>query len=73
MHEAYKQCSAVRSVLEDPERHDRIVGKLPLVDEEDGQAYHAEHNEANNGRRVPREGDAAEFEAEEEHESATDD
>lgn len=73
MEEANEQCSAIRSVLEDSERHDRILRKLPLPDEEEGQAYHAENNEANDGCGVPGISDAAKFKTEEEHESATDD
>lgn len=71
--EADEQGGDVGAVREDTQRHHRVGGEFPFVEEEEGDRYEAEDNEAHDCGRGPRVADAAVFEAEEEHYGAAGD
>ncbi len=58
---------------EEAERHDRVSGDFPLVEEEEAPDHDAEDDKAHDGGRVPGVLHAAEFETDEEHDGAADD
>lgn len=73
MAEGHEEDDHVVPVVEEPGRHDRVPGEFPLVEHEEHDHDDAEDDQADDRRRGPGVADAAEFEAEEEHDGAADD
>jgi len=71
--EADAERGDIGAVLEDAQRHDRVARELPLVEHEEPGDDDAEDDEADDLGRAPGVRDAAELEAEQEHQCAADD
>ncbi len=71
--EADDEGGDVGESCEKAERHDRVAGDFPLVQEEEAPDHDAEDDEAHDGGGVPGVLHAAEFEPDEEHDGAADD
>ncbi len=70
---ADEQSGDIGAAFEKTEGHNGVRGELPFVEEEDADCENAEDQETDDGGRFPRVADAAVFEAQEEHDSSTND
>ena len=68
-----EQGGDVGAAGKEAEGHDGVGSKFPFVEEEETDGYDAEDEEADNDCGAPGVADAAVFEAEEEHDGATND
>ena len=73
MNEADEERSDVRAVIEQSERHHRVLRYLPLVEEEEEDGEDAEDDEANDSCALPRIRHSSIFETKEEHDRAAGD
>ena len=73
MEKAYEKARSVVSVGKDVQRNDGIWRKLPLDDHKEKKQHNAKDEEADDGCRIPRESNASELQAKEEHDGSPDD
>lgn len=73
MTEADQQCADIGAVLEDAQRYDGVFREFPFVYEENSNRDEPKHDKADDRGGIPRVGNSAIFEAEEEHDCPTHD